>query len=287
MNRPRKKKEKNVYVNPTSSNDPQFNYTKENIHNISFLCAVKTLYRIYSKLPKTMRILKEHSVRLNLLLSYGEAFTGYVGQNLKIDEVYTSPFLIQSEKILKNLNLIYNEPSIFLHENFSINLPEKICHLTFPCEVVRTQSNSSTPKIDRIFKLHSLPYSFKSLEDSDFNFKKEDVLIQRKTKLEALSDVQDRMEEYVLHNDILKKYHMRRLPKIIYSNIRYLFDCFQNNKLNECIVILRRNKKEKDWALLKDEDFIMRMKLLEVNIRKKIHENETDFFEKFTILLEY
>jgi hypothetical protein len=99
--------------------------------------------------------------------------------------------------------------------------------------------------------------------------------------------LQDRMEEYVLHNDIVKKYHLRRLPKIIYSNLRILFDCFQNNKLNECIVTLRRTKKESDWALLKDEDFLKRMKILEMNIRKKIHENETDFFEKFTILLEY
>ena len=58
------------------------------------------MYHFYIKLAKTIENLKDQDVRIKLLLNYSELLTGYVGYE-KIDEVYTSPNLIESEKILQ------------------------------------------------------------------------------------------------------------------------------------------------------------------------------------------
>ena len=85
--------------------DSIFEFSKENIHNVALLCALKILHVFMKKIPRTIQILRSHNVGINFLLSYGEVVQGYVGENLKIDEVYISPLITESEKIIVRMIL--------------------------------------------------------------------------------------------------------------------------------------------------------------------------------------
>ena len=113
------------FQNPIKQNESktdkpkqQFEFSKNNILHISFFAANKIIYNLTKNLSRTLKMLRENGVRINFFLNYGTLFCGYVGDQLKIDEVYTGSVLKETEKTINKLNSYYDEISLFIHEKF-------------------------------------------------------------------------------------------------------------------------------------------------------------------------
>jgi hypothetical protein len=240
-----------------------------------------------------MKILKENDVRINLMLNYGELYCGYVGQDLKIDEVLTGPIISESDKILEHCNKYYTVPSVFVHNNFQLGLHQKLHHLIFPCDIVKVTPinynlTSSTKdssgscdssyykfKIDPIYKIHRTSKKHAHIldyneEDEDLFLKKDDIITERKIKLESLKEFNGIIQDYVLGYKVVQDLTKFNFPKSIYSNVKIFFECFRSNKLHECIVTLRRIRKEEEFKDFQDENCKKYMRHLECIVKKKI-----------------
>ena len=271
--------------------DSIFEFSKENIHNVALLCALKILHVFMKKIPRTIQILRSHNVGINFLLSYGEVVQGYVGDNLKIDEVYISPLITESEKIIEKMSNIYEEPSIFLHSSFNSNLLPKLGPLTFPCDLVKIESRDSKYKIELFNKVHCnfSPSSKEEHRLSDLKLKlvKDHILEERKLKLTNLSAYNGRIEDLILSDKIIEFFYNKNISRFINAEFRTFFDFLQGNKLNECIVALRKIRKSEKFAQFKDEIFKKHLKQIELGIRKKIGDIQGRIQEEnFTIFIK-
>lgn len=261
----------------------KFEYIKENIHNMSYLCANKILYHFYNKLAKTIEILKDQDVRINLLLNYSELLTGYVG-NEKIDEVYTSPNLIESEKILTNLNQRPGRPAVYLHNNFFENLSPKLEDLSLPCDIVKVVSsnNNNTWKINRIYKVYANPHLLVHRdEDLDVKQFKEDILEERKLKLRNVAKYFGKIEDFVLSDRIIETYLKMNISISLKSIIKTFFDYLQKNKLKECVVFYRKVTVDEEYKCFRDEAIKKHLKEIDAkikeNLKSKSHSEEDNF----------
>lgn len=260
----------------------KFEYIKENIHNMSYLCANKILYHFYNKLAKTIEILKDQDVRINLLLNYSELLSGYVGYE-KIEEVYTSPNLIESEKILTILNQRQGRPAVYLHNNFFENLSPKLDDLLLPCDIVKVvSSNNNTWKINRIYKVYANPHLLVHRdEDLDLKQFKEDILAERKLKLTNVAKYFGKIEDFVISDRIIETYLKMNISISLKSIIKTFFDYLQKNKLKECVVFYRKLKVDEEYKCFRDEAIKKHLKEIEAkikeNLKSKSHSEEDNF----------
>jgi hypothetical protein len=270
----KKNNEKNKPT-PAEGDDPILNYkfefTKENIHSMSFICANKVLYQLYFNLPKTMKILQEMDVRINLILNYGELINGYIGHD-KIDEVYIGMDLIESERILRVLNKKHLKPAIYLHSNFNENLSYKLEELVYPCEVAKVySSNSDFCKMCSIYKIYANPHLLTNRDqDMPITLNKEDILTERNAKLIALARMKGMVDDYVVSDQVIETYFKMNLKDELRKNIISFFECLYNNKLDECVVVYRRIDKDYYYEKFRDQDFKRSFKNLYLKIRSKI-----------------
>ncbi len=251
--------------------EEEFNYCQENIVSLGFLCANKVLQTLYMKIPRTMRLIKEHNIKLNLFLNYGEIFYGYIGHELKMDECFISNTIIESEKILLSLNDLYPEPSCFFHKNFATLLPNNLFNLTFPCEIVRIPFRRSYTLV-KIFKLYFNPLKmYIDLEDSNFNLTKTDIVRDRKRNLKVFTNFDRRLEEFILVEDGVEFHTLKNIPSNFINRLNELFEDFHNKRLAECVVHIRKLKKGKDYSLFNDFIFKSRLDTLSTIITKKLY----------------
>jgi hypothetical protein len=253
----------------------KFEYSKENIHNISFLCTLKIIQVLMKKIPKTMQILKSNGVKINFILSYGQVFQGYVGDSLKIEEIYSSPLISESENILKKFSEDYEEVSAFLDTSFSKNLSSKLQPLIFPCELLKTEYKGSFSKIQIIDKIHctySIPNKLEhDLKDVKITMNKEAILQERNQKLSNLSAYFGRLEEYIMSDKIIESYCHKDVFNYLQSEFIIFFDLLRKNQLNECIVCLRRIRKSDQYVHFNEPSFKRRLKKIEKEIKNKIN----------------
>jgi hypothetical protein len=211
------------------------------------------------KIPRTMRLLKEHNVNVNLILNYGEIYQGLIGHDLKVDECYTSNTIIQSEKVLLALNKVYSEPSCFLHRNFASLLPNNLFNLTFPCEVI-CLTFAKSYKLIKVNKLYFNPIKMLiDLEDSDMNLTKMDIVRDRKRNMKTLTNFDRRLEEFILIDDGVEFHTLKNIPSNFINRLNILFEEYGNNNLEDCIVLIRKLKKGKDYKLFNDFKFKQRL----------------------------
>jgi hypothetical protein len=272
----------------------RFEYSKENITNVSLLCAVKILYQFYKKLPKTMEILKNHGVRLNFLLNYGELCNGYVGQDQKIDEVFTGPHMLESEKTLDGLSGIYYQPSIFLHNNFYLNVHEKLENACFPCDIVKAFSDEGTdpaPSLHRIFKLHYnnyMPQDRDISHDLTVDLNKEQIVRERKYMMQSFFQHEGCLEDFLVQDNIFKAQVCMDLPLKVYENVRAFFDYFLYSKWSECIVALRKIKKSEGYKTFQDVPFLKHLKELEEKVKRNLYcEDKNSIGQGYSIMVRY
>jgi hypothetical protein len=250
---------------------------------MSYLCANKILYHFYNKLSKTLEILKDNDVKINLLLNYSELLNGYVGYE-KIDEVYTSPHLIESERILKNLNQRAGKPAVYLHNNFYENLNPKLEDLLFPSDIVKVvSSNNNTWKINRIYKVYANPHLLVHRdEDLIVNQPKEDILTERKTKLSNVSKFFGKIEDFVLSDRIMETYLKMNISLSLRGIIKTFFDYLQKNKLKECVVFYRKVKADEEFKSFRDDSLKKHLKEVEEKIKEKLKSNSHSEEDNFT-----
>lgn len=272
----------------------RFEYSKENITNVSLLCAVNILFKFYKKLPKTMEILKTHGVRLNFLLNYGELCNGYVGQDQKIDEVFTGPLIIESEKTLEGLCRIYDQPSIFLHNNFYLNVNEKLENVCFPCDIVKAYSNwasNPAPSLQRIFKLHYnnyMPLDQDVSHDLNIDMKKDQIAKEKIFMMQSFLKHEACLEDYLTQDNTFKSQVLFDLPIKVIDNIRSFFEYFLYSKWSECIVSLRKIKKSEGYKTFHDMPFLKHLKQLEEKVKRNLYcENKNAIGEGYSILVSY
>jgi hypothetical protein len=252
----------------------KFEYTRENIHNMSFICANKVLYQLFYNLPKTMKILQEMDVRINLMLNYGELINGYIGQ-YKLDEIYTSKDMIESERILKVLNKNHLKPAVFLNQNFKENLSYKLEELVYPCEVAKVYgSNSEYCNMFSIYKIYANPHLLSNRDlDMPINQNKEDTLTERHVKLIGLGKMKGKVDDFVISDQVIETYFKMNLNPELRKNIISFYECIRNNKLNESVVIYRRINKDYNYEKCRDQYFKKSIENLYIKIRKKISNN--------------
>jgi hypothetical protein len=228
------------------------------------------------KIPRTMHILKSYGVKINFLLSYGEVYQGYVGETMKIEEVYSSPLISESENTLKKLSRNYDEPSAFLHTTFSENLNPKLFPLIFPCELLKTEYKDTFSKIEIIDKIHCsyniLNRPEHRLNDIKLKMNKEVILQERKQKLSNLSFYFGRLEEYIMSDKIIEFFYNREVCNYLHSEFTIFFDFLRKNRLNECIVCLRRIRKSNQYVHFHEHSFKRRLKKIENEIKNKIND---------------
>jgi hypothetical protein len=270
----------------------RFEYSKENIHNVGFLCAVQILYHFYKKLPKTMRILKENEVRLNFILNYGEVLNGYVGQDQKIDEVFTGPALMESAKTLQSLSKIYFVPSIFLQNNFYLNSHDKLAELSFPCDIAKVErenANEPSQELNRIYKVHYnnyMPQDRDTRHDLKLELNKDEIVKERKETMEKLFRYDGDLHTFVLEDFNVKAQVLMNRPDNLYDSVRIFFDCLLYSKWSQCIVTLRKMRKSEEYRCLRDEGFKLHLRSLEEKIRGKIREKSSNVLgDGYTILV--
>jgi hypothetical protein len=270
----------------------RFEYSRENIHSMGFLCAVQILYQFYKKLPKTMRILKENEVRINFILNYGEVLNGYVGQDQKIDEVFTGSALMESAKTLQSLSKIYFEPSIFLQNNFYLNSHESLAELCFPCDIAKVErefANEPSQELNRIYKVHYnnyMPQDRDTRHDLKLEINKDEIVKERKETLEKLFRYEGVLHTFVLEDFNVKTQVLMNRPENIYESIRQFFDCLFYNKWNECIVNLRKMRKTEEYRSFRDDGFKLHLRSLEEKIREKIAKKSSNVLgDGYTILV--
>lgn len=245
----------------------KFEFSKDNIHNMSFICASKVLYQLYFSLPKLMKTLQEINVRINLILNYGELVNGYIGHE-KVDESFIGLDLIESERILKVLNKRHRIPGIYLHHNFYENLSYKLEELVFPCEIAKIYtSNSDICKMCYIYKINSnLQYLNQRDQDMPLTTNKKEILLEKKIKLLSLARMKGVVDEFVVNDKIIETFFRLNLKMELRKNIVSFFDCIYKNKLDECVVIYRRIDKDYAYEKFKDQDFKISFKNLYIKI---------------------
>jgi hypothetical protein len=270
----------------------RFEYSRENIHNVGFLCAVEILYQFNKKLPKTMRILKENEVRINFILNYGEVLNGYVGQDQKINEVFTGSALMESAKTLQSLSKIYYEPSIFLQNNFYLNSHVSLAELSFPCDIAKVErefAREPSQELNRIYKLHYnnyMPQDRDTSHDLKLENNKDVIVKERKETLEKLFRYDGVLHTFVLEDFNVKTQVLMNRPENFYESVKLFFDCLIYNKWNECIVNLRKMRKTEEYGSFRDEGFKLHLRSLEEKIREKITKNSSDVLgDGYTILV--
>ena len=255
---------------------------------MSFLCANKILYQLYNNLPKTMKLLQENDVRINFILNYGELINGYIGLE-KIDEVYTSLDMIESERTLRILNKRHIKPSIFLQNNFYENLSYKLEELVYPCEIAKIISNNSEHgKLCQIYKVYANPHLLSNRDfDMPINQNKEEIIIERKIKLITLSKFNGKVDDFALSDQIIETYFKMNVPMDLRKNICTFYELFQNNKLNESIVTYRRIEKDYNYEKFRDQEFKKYFKMAQIKIKNMIslgYKGKDE--DNFTILVD-
>lgn len=242
------------------------------------------------KIPRSLQILKYNGVKINFLLSYGDVYQGYIGETMKIEEVYSSPLITESEKVLKKINENYDELSGFLHTTFSENLNAKLYPLIFPCELLKTEFEGNFSKIEIIDKIHCT-YNFSDklehrLSDVKLKFNKEFILQERKMILSNLCSYSGRLEDYIMSAKIIDFFFNIRECNL-HSEFMIFFDLLRKNKLNECIVSLRRIRKNNQYVHFQEPSFKKRLKKIEKNVKNKINDINYRFnVENYTISMK-
>ncbi len=254
-----------------SSLNYKFEFSRENIHSMGYFCANKVLYQLFYYLPKTMKILQEMDVRINLFLNYGELINGYMGHN-KLDEIYTCNEIIESQRILKVLNKMNLKPAVFLHQNFKDNLSYKLEELIYPCEVVKVFSRESQNyKIFSIYKIYANPHLLNNRDqDMPINLSKEDTLEERRVKLISLGKFTGKVDDWILSDQVIETYLKMNINNDLRNNIILFFECIRNSKLDESVVLYRRITKDSKYAKFRDQDFKNSFSNLYKKIRGKL-----------------
>ncbi len=224
-------------------------------------------------------------VRINLFLHYGEVINGIATNDLKLDEILTGTNLIDCDRILEKINNFYSRPSVFMHFEYSKLLPQKICDLIFPCDVV-SFIDSDNIKVTRIYKLFFNPLlNTKPNQDLNNEVSKSIVLTKRKKTLESLNIHSRRIEDLIIQDDDVEDHTIKKIPAGLFSHFKILFDEIQKGKLKESIVTIRRINREVDYILFTDDDFKKHLAYIEKVIKNNLNLKRSSNKRSSTILV--